>query len=182
MPLPKPVLILFAHALTASAQTMERRWTQQYNGPANLTDAGRAVVVDSQGAVVVSAISQPLSYINDFYTLNYAAEDGALVWDRRETPNNGLSSPEALALDPWDNVIVAGSVEPPANPRYYVVKYAARSGARLWEKFIAGGTPTGTTRYRYAADVKTDSAGNIIVTGTISTASDANYDLSLIHI
>jgi outer membrane protein assembly factor BamB len=65
-------------------------WEKRYNGPANNGDIAYAAVVDSNGNVVVAGTSQ-----GDCYTAKYAAEDGALLWEKRG-PN---SVAYALAVD-----------------------------------------------------------------------------------
>jgi len=108
-------------------------WEKRYNGPANGNDVGNAVAVDVHGNVVVTGTSQGVggAFNSDYYTAKYAAEDGALLWERRyNSSTNGYSVARAVAVDENGDVVVTGS----SDADYYTAKYAAADGAVLWEK------------------------------------------------
>jgi hypothetical protein len=64
-------------------------WEKRYNGPGNGPDQPTAVVVDGNGNVVVTGISQ-----GDYYTAKYAAADGTLLWDEMsEQERDAFRSP-----------------------------------------------------------------------------------------
>lgn len=136
-------------------------WERTYNGPANATDFAQALAVDSEGNVIVTGFSVN-GGAGDFYTAKYAADDGALIWERRYNgPANGADAAEAVAVDSDGNVVVTGSSDNNGSGDYYTAKYAAADGALLWEKRYNG--PGNELDAGHAVAV--DTAGDVIVTG-----------------
>jgi outer membrane protein assembly factor BamB len=117
-------------------------WEQRYNDPEDDVDYAQAVAVDSSGNVVVTGSSTRSSGSNaDYYTAKYAAADGAPLWEQRYNgPANSHDTPEAVAVDSSDNVVVAGSSvgSSRGDYDYYTAKYAAVDGALLWEQRYKG--------------------------------------------
>jgi hypothetical protein len=152
-------------------------WEHRYNGPGDDTDIAQAVAVDGSGNVIVSGLSGngPPNYDSDYYTVKYAATNGALLWERRYNgPTNGDDYATAIAVDMNGNVFVTGSsvgTNPKLVPDFYTAKYAAADGAVLWEKRYDGPAH----KEDFAKAVAVDARGDIVVTG-YSTAADGFSD------
>ncbi len=145
-------------------------WEKRYNGPGNGYDQPNAIAVDTEGNVVVTGISQTTASIlqMDIYTVKYAANDGALLWEKRYNgPANYNDSGSALAVDGAGNVLMTGvSLRNPNNPDYYTAKYAKADGALLWEVRYRGPTNSTDAFDNHAAlALVLDASGNAIVTG-----------------
>ena len=154
-------------------------WQKRSPGLAGSNDTVRALVLDGSGNVIVTGSSLGTASQTDYYTVKYAAADGALLWEKRYNgPANGNDDATAAALDSSGNVVVTGSsnngtastgTDPNGND-YYTAKYAAGNGALLWEKrYNAPGN-----RADSATAVALDSNGNAVVTG--ASRSDSNGD------
>ncbi len=149
-------------------------WERYYNGPTNNYDMPAAVATDAEGNVVVTGVSnqhrsppsnEP-SY-DDFYTVKYAALDGAVLWEKTyDGPANDQDYPADLTLDSSGNAIVVG-VSRSTNAGisdFYVVKYSATNGTILWEQ-------RPRPAYAYTAlSAALDTEDNVIMTG-VSTGS-----------
>src|SRR6185295_4436470 len=113
-------------------------WEHRYDGPGKDVDYAYAVAVDANGNAVVTGVS--LAVYNgsgEFYTVKYAAANGALLWEKR----GPVGDPRALALDHGGNVVVTGSSAGNGHGEYYTAKYAAADGALLWERRYHGPAP-----------------------------------------
>jgi len=147
-------------------------WEQRYNGPANGWDEARAVAVDGSGNVAVTGYSSGTNGYGNYYTVKYAAADGALLWEKRYNgPANAgdyaSDYASAVAVDGSGNVVVTGSsYNTNGNYDYYTVKYAAANGALLWELRGPGGG---------AAAVAVDGSGNVVVTGYSGAYPNTDY-------
>jgi hypothetical protein len=159
-------------------------WEKRYNGPANQHDFPVATVVDYAGNVVVTGKSfdqfVPSSSIGaagndtfDFYTIKYASEDGAPLWEKRFDGPGDIQNDEAtaLAVDANDNVIVTGvsakwsftkTGDVLIDGDYYTAKYAAADGALLWERRY--GSPA--KAWDRPSAMAVDRQGNVVVTGS----------------
>jgi uncharacterized delta-60 repeat protein len=143
------------------AQIATQVWATRYDGPANSIDSAYAVKVDSAGNVAVGGLSHNGSN-DDYYTVKYAAADGALLWQHRYNGSaNNQDEAVAIAVDGDGNVAVTGYSSNGSNFDYYTAKYAAIDGALVWEKRYNG--PANSDDYAYSITV--DSAGNVVVTG-----------------
>ena len=143
-------------------------WQKRYNGPANRSDFAFAVATDRNGDVIVTGYSSNTENNIDCYTAKYAGFDGTLLWDQRYGgPANNRDEPTGAAVDVNGNVIVTGTSRNWLNSDYYTAKYAAASGALIWEKRYNG--PGDNEDYPFAVAI--DSAGNAFVTG----CSEADY-------
>jgi hypothetical protein len=136
-------------------------WEKLHNGPGNGFDTAVAVAVDGAGNAIVTGSSIGIGGYADYYTVKYAAADGALLWERRYNgPANADDYPSGLVLDRVGNVIVTGS-SVSTSYDYYTVKYAAENGTVVWEK---RSTSPGAFS-DYATAMALDSTDNVIVTG-----------------
>jgi len=124
------------------------------------------VAVDANGNAVVTGVS--LAVYNgsgEFYTVKYAAANGALLWEKR----GPVGDPRALALDHGGNVVVTGSSAGNGHGEYYTAKYAAADGALLWERRYHGPAPA--SQDNQATAVVVDGGGNVVVTGASAGAN-----------
>jgi hypothetical protein len=105
----------------------------------------QAVAVDNHDNVVATGFSPY------YYTAKYAAADGTLLWEHRDThslPDEGFNcrKESSLALDGDGNVLIsAGCFGSPCDwtrSVCYVAKYGAADGALLWERSFVGTSPS----------------------------------------
>jgi hypothetical protein len=103
-------------------------WEKRYDGPAHGSDVPSAVAVDGSGNVVVTGQSGSSSSERDYYTVKYAAADGALLWEKRYNgPANGdeiMRGPHSLALGPNGMVAITGASDGAFDPTIQVYDYA----------------------------------------------------------
>lgn len=135
-------------------------WERRYDSQSHGGDYVRAMALDVDGNVAVTGYSQGVRAF-DFYTVKYAASDGAVLWEHRYDGTGGWDDhPQALAVDANGNVIVTGFSTGTNVYGPYTAKYAAATGALLWEKhanFFGG--------IGGQAAVTVDGSGNVLVTG-----------------
>lgn len=141
-------------------------WERSYNGPGGNDDEATAVVVDESGDAVVTGFSSngPSDQDPDYYTVKYAARDGAPLWAQRYNgPVHRNSEGLAIAVDGDGDVVVLASSQQfsPGAPSYYTAKYSGESGALHWDKLAAG--------TYYPGSLALDRSGNIVVTGSSTT-------------
>jgi hypothetical protein len=171
-----------AFAAPPARAAVTEAWVHRYHGPSTNSDYANAVAVDGSGNVVVTGYSGngPPNDRNDYYTVKYAAADGALLWEKR-----GAGNIFQMVLDGSGNVVITGSsgksTEPGLNEldELYTAKYAALDGALLWEKRGAGPA----SMYPYFGKiwaVAVDGSGNVVVTGGGCTAKYAAADGALL--
>jgi len=93
-------------------------WEKRYRDPGVGVDyaGGRTVAIDDRGDVVVAGVTG-----GDFGTIKYAAQDGAVIWEKRhDGPSKGLESVDysesCLALGPNGMVVIAGASDGNVGP------------------------------------------------------------------
>jgi len=163
------------HTIKYGAADGAVHWITHYDGPAaNSDDFPGALLVDAEGDVVVTASSginaggpNPLL---DYYTVKYRAADGGRLWEKRYNGTaTGDDRAQAVAVDSAGNVIVTGYSAHGSLPAYgndfYTAKYAADTGAPLWERRY----DSGSYSFDEATAVVVDPADNVVVTGTSAT-------------
>jgi hypothetical protein len=166
-------LFIPAFVLPLSSAVTEA-WVQRYNGPASSSDIGRAVKFDSEGNVAVIGSSWN-GQNSDFYTVKYAATNGTVIWSNRYNGPGNNSSDQAsdLAVDAQGNVIVSGySGTNSSSFDLYTAKYAAATGALLWERRSRTAPNMNDVP---SATLGIDSQGNVIVTGAAGGSGGNDY-------
>jgi len=109
-------------------------WVARYNGPANNTDFGLRLALDSATNVFVTGVSYGgASNYFDYATVKYSPSGGQLWVSRYTGPGAGFDSPFALVVDGTGNAYVAGYSDggPDATNDFVTLKYAA-NGTQLW--------------------------------------------------
>ena len=144
-------------------------WDERYDGPGGGVDEAAAVALDAAGNVIVTGTSANNGNL-DFYTIKYAAADGAELWSNRQNGSgNGVDRANAVAVDAAGNAFVTGTSSNGRNTDLIVAKYAAADGAELWSERYNGpgdAADTGTA-------VAVDPQGNVIVTGYSVGSNDS---------
>jgi hypothetical protein len=136
--------------------------TIQYTSGPYTSEAGGSIVVGAQGAMFVGGGT--VGDGSDVQVLKFDAA-GQLAW--RQTWDGPAWGPysqdtvKQVALDPsGDLLVLVHGVMNSNQPDYVVVKYAATTGAVLWE------TTWGVTGGDYPREMVVDAAGDVFVTGT----------------
>jgi uncharacterized delta-60 repeat protein len=155
-------------------------WETGYNGPANGDDFAAAMAVDGSGNVVVTGESWN-GRNNDYYTVKYAAADGALLWEQRyNSPPDGYDFAAAVAVDDSGNVVVTGTSHGGRESGdYYTAKYAATDGELLWEKSY-NGPANGDDQVGRRHCLALGPNGMIVVTGS-SVGPDTAYYATVVY-
>ena len=149
-------------------------WESRYTGPGTNSDTPVDLVLDEAGNAIVTGSSLASGSNPDYATLKYAAADGAQLWLRRYNGPAFSDYPSAVAVDSAGDIYVTGySNTTNTNPDFYTAKYAAATGAVLWEKRYDS---PGSNLWDFAEDVVVDENGNVVVTG--SSGLDVNYTSS----
>ena len=147
-----------------------QRWAQALNfgGIAG----AYALALDAAGNVIVTGAAGTEANTN-FRTFKLAASNGASAW-MRDYDGGRMDQAQGVAADAAGNVFVTGQSQNAAG-RYVLktFKYAAASGAALWENTYDGGYND------YGYQVATDAAGNAVVVGSTTNAA-GNTDWKVI--
>lgn len=139
-------------------------WQHTYNGAANGNDEASSVAVDEFNNVYVGGHIQKVSGNEDYALLKYSP-GGALLW---EASYDGGGQDRILSVAAGiDGVAVTGYSWNGTDFDYYTIKYGFDSIV-LWEKRYSS---AGINNDRGLL-TRTDTAGNVIVTGYISNGSD----------
>jgi uncharacterized delta-60 repeat protein len=142
-------------------------WERSYNGPPDMQDWPVALAVDAAGNVIVTGHSFESEGNRNYYTVKYAAADGAVTWETRDYA--GADSPIAVAVDANGDVLLAGQSWGVNFLKFYIVKYAGGDGIRLQETF-------GTEGIAAAMAIRGDSivlAGSSVPNGSHASHYDA---------
>lgn len=129
-------------------------------------DEPRAITVDAQGNVYVTGVSKVYGAGEDFLTIKYSSAGKRLWVQRYNGSANSHDRPRAMVLDASGNVYVTGFSMGQGNGDYLTLKYSPE-GALLWARRYDGPV----NGLDEARAIKTDSEGNVYVTGT-SAGSD----------
>ena len=129
-----------------------------------------ALVIDTNNDVIVTGNFVATNGYYDYATIKYSS-GGVTLWTNVfDGPANADDSPRSIALDAANNIIVTGSsrrsrVLYGPDSGYVTIKYSS-AGTPLWTNRFDG--PTGDSTCG-AQKVVVDSAGDVIVTGDLSS-------------
>jgi hypothetical protein len=148
------------------------QWVSRYNGPGDSTDAATSLAVDDAGNVYVTGLSAGIGSVLDYATIKYNAA-GVVQWvTRYNGPGNNNDRASALVIDN-DFVYVTGhSTGIGTNLDYATIKHNLTTGAIIW---VSRFNDAGNNRDD-ATSLTVDNAGNVYVTGTITSGFDPSGD------
>ncbi len=138
-----------------------------------------AVTCDSAGNVIVTGGAADASNtLENFQTVKYAAEDGAVLWTRSYNgPNGGADQARKVVVDSADNVIVAGTSIGQGED-IQLLRYSPAGTLNGQFRFTGA-----QTRVDFPTGLAVDSADFAIVTGnTTNTNGDADIYLAKINL
>lgn len=147
-----------------SAEGAEQ-WVKKYNGAGNSIDNANALAVDYSGNLYVTGGTTRIDGGGACTTIKYDAT-GAEVWVKNYNgPGNTSAGASAITIDHSGNVIVTGSTGSGLNTDYATIKYSS-AGIQQWASAFNG---SGNSK-DFATSVKTDSLGNVYVSGSSTNA------------
>ena len=160
------------HTIKYAASNGAVLWEKRYNN-SNFFDYARGMAVDGEGNVIVTGYSYSGTSAADYYTVKYAAADGAEVWSVRYTsPDSFNDLAVGVAVDAAGNAVVTGSsFELATQNNGYTAKYAAADGALLWEKRYNN---PGSS-YDTVSGLALDGSGNVLITGSSETTGGPKF-------
>ncbi|MEO0094043.1 MAG: hypothetical protein ABIK67_07325 [candidate division WOR-3 bacterium] len=137
------------------------QWVARYDGPAHGYDLAKAIVIDANGNSFITGNSDGLTSHSDIITIKYDPTGNEEWVARYDGLANNIDVAEAIALDPFGNVCVAGhSQNIVSNNDYVTIKYNP-VGETCW-----------VVVFNYSANlddeafaITTDDSGYIYVTG-----------------
>ena len=161
--------------------TGELIWEKFFDGGIG-ENLALAVAVDSVGNVIVTGgvVQSPAAGQENFYTIKYAAADGAVLWERTfDSGNLGADQARFIAVDSADNVIVAGSsVGTAGNEDIQLLRYSP--GGTMNGQFRFTGAQT---RPDFPTGLVIDSGNFAIVSGTTqNTNGDTDIYLAKVDL
>ncbi len=85
-------------------------WRNDYNGPANGYDEGRAIAIGASGALYVTGYSAGVGTSNDYLTLKIDTLTGNTLWVARfDGPSSNSDQAFAMQLDNIESIYVTGT-------------------------------------------------------------------------
>lgn len=138
-----------------------QQWLQRYNGPENMLDEGRQILLDASGNLFVRGTTVTNATDYDFIILKYNSS-GMQQWLKTYNgTGSSTDSPSDLKTDASGNIYITGySTGVGTGYDWLTIKYDP-SGTQLWEKRYNG--PGNSTDV--ANSLAIDASGNIYVTG-----------------
>lgn len=147
-------------------------WSKSFGGAA--ADQAYAVALDASGNILLTGYFQQTAYFGGSYLTSLGNSDlfvakydsnGNHVWSR-QLGTAGADIGYSVAADPSGNVLVTGYLHGVVPSDIVVIKYNA-AGTLQWLKTL--GSPDG---YDEGLAVTSDSAGNVLVTGSFNGTVD----------
>ncbi len=144
-------------------------WAARYNGTANKDDYASALVVSTNGDVFVTGASKGADEHFNYVTIKYDSA-GNQIWLNRYVGPGNEDDACSITLDPGGNVYVTGKSKGSGSDfDYSTIKYSS-DGTQMWvARYNGPGNQADA-----AAQVITDPAGNVYVTGSSINAAGKN--------
>lgn len=152
-----------------------QQWIARYNNSYNGIDEANSMVVDKNGIVYVTGVSQGSGTNYDFATVKYNSA-GVSQWiSRYNGAGNFIDRANSLKIDSIGNVYVTGnSSGVNLSSDYVTIKYNAQ-GVQQWLSTYNGPADAADV----PMDIALDHSGNIFVTG-YSYSSSSNDDITTV--
>ncbi len=142
-------------------------WVSTYNGSANAMDMGEDMIVDRDGNIYVTGVSDGADTYSDIVTIKYNP-DGTEIWVARYNGSSTMGEGgNSIDLDATGNVYVSGL----SQLDYITIKYSA-GGEELWANSYNG--PANS--YDFVTGMKVSDDGFVYVTG-FSNGISTNRDI-----
>ncbi len=146
-------------------------WRYVYDGPAGSYDEATSIIVDRNENIYVGGYSTGFGTSTDFTVLKLDSA-GHLVWEYRyDGPANYRDELQAMALDTFGNIYIAGSSRG-VGWDFCVVKIDS-SGQEEWVYRYNGLANAADLLY----DLTVDDSGNVYVSGLSGTTSNDTLQL-----
>jgi hypothetical protein len=148
-------------------------WIRRFNGPANLEDIGRRIIVTDSGDVIVAGHTVSSGTDRDYIVIKYDAS-GDIIWTAvYDGPVGGRDYVDDIVTDEYGNIYVTGQSDGIGSYQdYCTIKYNSK-GEEIWTTRYDG---TGNYFDRPMAGIALDPEDNIFVSGNSYTAShEVNY-------
>ncbi len=151
-------------------------WTQTFNGTANNYDIATAIAINDS-SIYVTGVTSSLITLLDYHTLKYHI-NGTLLWSVNFDYNNLMDIPFAISYSQEDsNIIVTGGSQSSIYDWDYQTNIYKYNGTTV-DLGRVSGTSVGFDR---ATAVKTDSLGNIYITGA-TRENNSNFDIKTVKL
>ncbi len=110
-------------------------WVQNFDGGNNLDDVANSIQVDDNGNVYLTGYSDSPTG-NEMLTIKYNAQ-GTLLWKKRYGALINADDAKAvkIALDEFNGVIIAGTVEKNGDKSFALIKYDTNGKTKFVESF-----------------------------------------------
>ena len=130
-------------------------WSQSFNSAAAQSDSANAVAVSSDGNVALTGISN-----NDAWTVQLAAADGILNWQRRYDAASKSDGARGLGIDANNDIVISAYAQT-ANFDIYTAKYSGIDGSIIWARTYNSSFNSSDHPWSLVLD----SSGNLYITG-----------------
>jgi hypothetical protein len=138
-------------------------WAKRYNNSnQNGNDEITALAVDGADNVIVTGKSIDSGKQEDFYTIKYSAAEGNVLWAKRYS-TSFIDVPNAIALAPNGDVVVAGRSRVGSNNCYLTVRYSSATGDQQWAQTFDSNQNDDDE----ATSVAVTGGGSVLVTGLV---------------
>ena len=138
------------------------QWASSYDGDTHMNDAGIKILLDDQGGVVISAITQYNIITYKICAITYNAGNGNLISAVTSgSASTGIDQVNDMVKDASGNIYIAGAIPVIGQGYDYdVIKLNSNLGID-WEQTYNGADDLDDI----ATGIKTDASGNVYVTG-----------------
>jgi uncharacterized delta-60 repeat protein len=149
-------------------------WQKFYGNPSKQGDMSKGMVADDLGNVYVTGSSAGVNNKTDYVTIKYNTS-GEQQWIARYDGFGGTEEANAIAIDKWGNIYVAGHSETGTGSYDFATVKYNNAGVQLWAARFNG---PGNGQ-EYAAAMKVDKDGNVYVSG-FATVNGPSSDCAVI--
>lgn len=167
----------FDYVILKYSPTGAQQWVARYDGPGQLTDIARSLVIDTatDDSIFVTGQSQGIGTNADITTIKYTAL-GQRKWVARfDGPAYGTDIGHRIAIDATGMITVAGEAAGVGTSAdMMALRYAPLNGQLRWQARYDG--PVNGFDAAYAVDFDAD--GNVIIAGT-SVGVGTNRDFMI---